>query len=246
MTMTEFDRDFLVLDYLPTPSLEEDIDRRLGAVDVSAIAILERPRSKELRQRPRRRRVAAAVLVSSALLLAGAAYAITRPPASATVEGIVCFEDARGESGGNVVGADGRSPAVVCAEMWEAGSILPNVSLAPPLQACTFTKGHYVGVFPSDDPNLCASLGLAPAPAAYKEAAAQFAGMRDDLASRLGTCVSVDEAGRTAREVLDRHGFVEWTIESIGAASPKTPCSDYSLDAVGQLLRLYAEPTDEG
>jgi hypothetical protein len=245
--MTEFDRDFLVLDSLPTPSLEEDIERRLGDVDVRAIALLEHPRSKNLRQRPRRRRVATAVLVSSALLLAGGAYAITRPPASATVEGIVCFEDASGEAGGNVVGADGRSPADVCAEMWKAGSIMPNVSQAPPLQACTFAKAHYVGVFPSDDHNLCASLGLAPVPAGYQESAAQFAAMLDDLAHGLnGTCVALDEAGFVAREVLDGHGFVEWAIESVGAASPKTPCTDYSFDAVKQVLRLYAEPTDEG
>lgn len=245
--MTEFDRDFLVLDSLPTPSLEDDIERRLGGVDVRAIALLEHPRSKELKQRPRRRRLTAAVLVSSALLLAGGAYAITRPPASATVEGIVCYEDASGEAGGNVVGADGRSPAEVCAEMWEAGTILSNVSQAPSLQACTFAKGHYIGVFPSDDPNLCASLGLAPVPAGYEKAAAQFSAMLDDLAPRLnGTCVALDEAVLIAREVLDRHGFVEWTIESVGAASPKTPCTEYSFDAVRQLLRLYAGPMDEG
>lgn len=211
------------------------------------IALMEQPRSEDPKQSPRRRRVVTALLVPAALLTAGGAYAITHAPASATVEGIVCFEDASGNSGGSVVGADGRQPGEVCAQMWEAGNIVPNVSEAPPLQACTLPKAHYVGVYPSGDPNLCALLGLAPVPVGYEEAAARFSAMRDDLAQHLNSaCVDGQEATRIARETLDRHGFDEWNIEAVGPWSWKDPCStSYYLNAVRRVVYLFGEPGPE-
>lgn len=210
------------------------------------IANLDEGRSESPNRSPRRRRVVAGLLVPAALLMAGGAYALTRAPASATVEGVFCAEDASGDSGGSIVGADGRAPEEVCAELWAAGNILPNESSAPPLQACTLSRAHYVGVFPSADPNLCASLGLDPVPMGYEEAAAAFSLMRDDLARRLEpddeTCVGGRDATSAARETLDLHGFEEWTIERVGPWSPNNPCTSYYFDAVQQVLHLYAEP----
>lgn len=198
------------------------------------------------RRQPSPRRLAAFVLVPAALIGAGAAYAIMQPPATATVEGVTCFDR---DGDGTVVGADGRDPTVVCGELWANGQIEPGVTTAPPLQACTGEHAHYILVYPGDDPNICLERGLPPVPTGYQHAAEQFARMRDEMARRLpdsATCIGRADAMRVARSVLDTNGFRDWSIET-KAFGPSRACAEGGVyDSVRKTMTLVGGPGEGG
>jgi hypothetical protein len=60
-------------------------------------------------------------------------------------------------------------PVAACAEVWREGAIDGRTGFAPPLVACS-GQDEPVRVMPSDDPNICARLGLLPLPADYPQA----------------------------------------------------------------------------
>jgi hypothetical protein len=103
--------------------------------------------------------------------------------------------------------------------------------------ACSL--GAAVGVFPSDDPDLCARLGLEPLPAGYMAAAERFASMRDDMIRQIGQerCVSESQAEPIARSVLDQHGFSDWTIR-VDIEQPHQECAELTFDTVEQVVHL--------
>ncbi|HEX2031092.1 MAG TPA: hypothetical protein VHL78_06805 [Actinomycetota bacterium] len=169
------------------------------------------------RRRPGRRWVALVLAPAAALALAAGAYAIITPPAEDVVNGIGCYAEGRTDSDGAFVGADGRDPVEVCAEIWEDGAMVQGVRQAPPLVACVAPEGDGVSVFPGD-PGICQRLGMSPLPQGYRHAAARFAAMREELVRRTHldapqNCMGVDDARAITREVLDAHGLTAWSIE---------------------------------
>jgi hypothetical protein len=184
----------------------------------------------------RRRRWVAFALIPAALIGAAATYALTRSP-DRIVDGIGCYAEPRLDADTTVVSADGRDPVAICAGLW--GNI--GSGSAPPLVACVLPVGSAVGVFPSDDPGICAKLGADPLPAGYQEAAAKFASMRDDLIQRFGLirCVSESEGYSLARDVLDAHGFTDWTVH-IGVFSDVQPCAELAFESGPKRVDLVA------
>ena len=183
--------------------------------------------------RRRTRRWVAFALVPAALIGAAATYAATRS-ADEVVNGIGCYAAPRLDADTSVVEADGRDPVTVCAEAW------PNLGgpSVPPLVACAM--GQVVAVFPSDDPGICQHLGLDPLPADYKEAAGKFVSMRDDLINRFASddrCVTETEGRQIARDVLDEHGFIDWSIHG-GTFSDAEPCAELWFDSDKKIVGL--------
>lgn len=172
---------------------------------------------------PRRRWVALVLAPAAILVLAAGAYAIITHPPEDVVNGIACYAGPTTDSDGAFVGADGRDPVEVCAEIWEQGALVEGVRQAPPLVACVPPQGEVVWVFPGQE-GTCQALGAAPLPAGYRQAAARFDAMRDELVRRTqpktpDECLAVDDARAIARDVLDDHGFTGWGIE-VGPAPP--------------------------
>ncbi len=195
----------------------------------------------------RSRRAVALVLVPAAFLAAGAAYALTRPSASQTVEAVVCELQPTPGSGGVVTGASGQDPTEVCREQWANGNVIAGSTEVPPLVACAAAEGHVILVFPSEDTALCERLGLPPVPEGYRHAAGQFAAMREDLFQRFGSdtrCVREDEAVQIARQVLDAHGYRDWKIEVGGGFDH--PCASYAFDSVNKTLTMVGDRRPEG
>jgi hypothetical protein len=185
--------------------------------------------------RSRRRRWLAFALIPAALIGAAATYALTRSP-DRIVDGIGCYAEPRLDADTTVVSADGRDPVVVCAGLW--GNI-GGPGQPPPMVACALPGG--AAVFPSDDPGICEKLGADPLPAGYQEAAAKFASMSDDLIRRFSgmRCVSESQGEALARQVLDAHGFTDWSVH-LGTFSEAQPCAELAFESGPQRIDLIA------
>jgi hypothetical protein len=170
-----------------------------------------------------RRRVAAIALVPAAALAIAAAVALQAGP----VLNVTCL-DADGD--GTVVGADGRNPLDICAQLWAEGAVDARVTVVPAaLTACASNDG--VVVFPDADPSRCDKEGFRPVPDDYQSIATQFVSMRDDLAERwaFGTCVAKRDAVEMVRTILDAHGYADWIVE-VSGFGPTRSCADFAFD----------------
>ena len=135
--------------------------------------------------------------------------------------------------------------------LWEEGSMSPypfTPRPAPSLVACV-PPFDVVWVFPGEGEGFCESLGLSDLSPGYVEASRRFAAMRDDLERRLGyeegRCTLESNAFQIAHEVLDVHGFGDWTVETGGGErgfGPERPCAEPSVDAGQKVIYLLPEP----
>jgi hypothetical protein len=217
--------------------------RRERLLTEEFVRLLDHAKAEPERPGRRRRRIAALVLVPAALFAAGAAYALSRPSASQTVEGIGCYDRANMNANVTVTDATGQDPTEVCAHLWSKGVVRLGSTSVPPLVACTGAHAHVIWVFPSADRNLCEKLGLGPIPEGYKRAAARFAAMQKDLMRRLGLdkrCIREHEAVHIARRVLDHHGYTDWKISTHN--HPMRPCYYPGFDVVTRTLYLVGLP----
>jgi hypothetical protein len=188
-------------------------------------------------RRSRRRRWVAMTLIPAALVAAAATYAATRS-ADDVADGVGCYAEPRLDADTLVTSSDGRDPVTICSEKWAS----LTVTSPPPMVACSMGSG--VGVFPSDDPGLCARLGLEPLPAGYISAAQKFSSMRDDMIRRIvqERCVAESEGERIARSVLDQHGFSDWTIRLL-IEQPHQTCAELGFDTVEREVHLvFSQP----
>ncbi|MGH2654623.1 MAG: hypothetical protein ACRDHV_09790 [Actinomycetota bacterium] len=195
----------------------------------------------------RRRWVAVALAPAAALAVGVAAYALIPRQAEEIVNGIGCYADANREANTIVVSADGRDPVAVCAELWKRGAVAPGTTEAPPLVACAPPDGQAVWVFPGQE-GTCEGLGLGGVPQGYRQAAARFVAMEDEMIRRFeaGTCIGEQRAREVAREVLDAHGFADWLVEEgfgIGGEgfSEARRCAGLAFDAVRKAVILVPE-----
>ncbi|MCU1392699.1 MAG: hypothetical protein JWM34_1127 [Ilumatobacteraceae bacterium] len=133
------------------PPSGRTLDARVAAI---AAAVEADPR------RPQRRRWWTGIGAGVAVLAAGTAvtWAVTRTDKAPNPVAVACYRTASLES--DIVGlqANGVSPVEQCRAQWTDGEL--GHGEAPNLVACVSPAGASA-VFPSDDPDVCGSLGLA-------------------------------------------------------------------------------------
>jgi hypothetical protein len=203
----------------------------------------------ETSRRRRRRRVLILVPAVLAILVATGftTYALTREPT--VYESVGCFEQAAMDANVAVVPADGRDPAVICGEVFEASGM--NGARLDSLASCVLGSGA-IGVFPSAGPDTCEQLGLANVPASYAVERKRFGALRDAIIAQIGEpasgstrggpqCVGEDESLKIVRRELDSHGYADWGVRVAGEGfSAERPCADVSFDTAGQTVLLLA------
>jgi hypothetical protein len=200
----------------------------------------------------RRKRRLALVLVPAILAVLAVTgfttYALTREPT--VFESVGCFDRASMSANVAVVAADGRDPAVICSEVFEADG-LPSPAAPDELASCVLDSGA-IGVFPKSGAKTCETLGLADLPASYAADAKRFAALRDAIVSKLGEpasgssrggpqCVGEEAAVAIVRRELDAHGYSDWDVMVAGEAfSAERPCADVAFDGAGKTVVLAA------
>jgi hypothetical protein len=210
---------------------------------------LEREDTERTPTRRRRRWVALVLAPAAALSVAAGAYALITASAEDVVDGIRCYAATSTESDATVVAADGRHPVEACAELWDAGVVAEGVTEAPALVACLPPGDQAVEVFPGTQ-GTCEELAMSPLPAGYVRAAERFAAMRQELVSRTqpttpDDCLGLDRARAIAREVLDAHGFTDWTVEvGSGDSVSGQTCVAVTFDPPGRAVVLLPFGTD--
>jgi hypothetical protein len=189
----------------------------------------------------RRRRRVGLVVVPAVLILFGltgfTTYVLTREPTH--METVGCFERASLNANVAVVSADGRDPAVICREIFQAGD-LPGAPVPHELDSCVLDTGA-IGVFPSSGATTCEELGLADLPASYAVEGKRFGALRDAILAQVGEpasgstrggpqCIGEDEARAIVRRELDAHGYADWDVKVIGEPfSAERPCADIAF-----------------
>jgi hypothetical protein len=204
----------------------------------------------------RRRRRLAFVLVPAVILVLGVTgfttYALTREPTH--LESVGCFETESLDANVSVVSADGRSPTVICLEIWSQYGIEDGPAPTE-ASACVLESGA-VGVFPSAAPDTCKKLGLADLPPTYAVKAERFAALREAIEAHVGIppsgtsegdlkCLREEEARAFVREELDAHGYEDWGIEVIGDGFAGRSCTTVSVGFDGERKVVFLVP-DEG
>jgi hypothetical protein len=199
--------------------------------------------------RRRRRRLFLVLAPAAAVLLAVTGfttYALTREPTH--LESVGCFETAELDANVAIVNADGRDPAVICAELWQQGAM--GAGAAPDsLAACVLDTGA-IGVFPSSGESTCEELGLADLPPTYAAERKRFAELRDAIVAQIGEpatgsspstlkCVSEADARALIRRELDAHGYGDWGIEVPGDGyTAERPCLQVAFDGERRMVLL--------
>jgi hypothetical protein len=184
-----------------------------------------------------RRRRLGLVLIPAVVVLLGVTgfttYALTREPTH--MESVGCFERASMNANVAVVSADGRDPAVICREIFQASDL--SAPVPDELASCVLDTGA-IGVFPSSGAQTCELLGLADLPASYAVERKWFAALRNAIVAQIGEpasgstrggpqCVGEDEARAIVRRELDAHGYADWDVKVIGEPfSAEQPCAD--------------------
>ncbi|HHC08074.1 MAG TPA: hypothetical protein ENK55_05100 [Actinobacteria bacterium] len=195
----------------------------------------------ERRRRRRRLAVAAAIL---AALAAAAAWIVTRPvtnPAS-----LSCYEGPTLDS--SQVGLVGRPLEVAsCVPFWADGTLTNPAyppGTVPPLVACVTDVGTFA-VFPSEDPNLCEELGLAPPDPQSIDDAAPIIDLENALVDYFSSdpCIPIPQAADDVQRILDEHGVSDWTI-TVGEQRPDRPCASLSFEPERRTVRIVPIPTE--
>lgn len=207
--------------------------------------IVATPRSQPNPVRLTRRRLVIAVAaVLLAIVTAAATWLYLRDISDPISVG--CYQDASLDSDVVAVASGGALGASLCDPVWEDGT-LTNSSAAPdgqvpPLVGCVTDTGT-LAVFPSNDENLCQTLGLAdPNPESIPEGDA-IRQLNDDLVAHFAAneCQPIEEAAIDVRDILDGSGFEEWDI-AVSPGGPGRPCTSFGLDAPNQTIHLIPLP----
>jgi len=194
------------------------------------------------RRRQRRQHRVLGTIPAIGFVAAGGAALMTADDLQ--IASVVCYDkgDPNDPNQGQVnPTSTGQTPESLCAELWEGGYMRGGTrGVVPPLTACVIThnatgmfRGN-VGVFPTDEEDLCSTPGLQPLPEGYVNRAMPFAKMMEDAGATIreaavreggsekGACLTGDSAMRVVTEVLRRHGYGDWTVRV--AADSEGPC----------------------
>ncbi len=159
---------------------------------------------------------------------------------------IGCYQAPTLDSDRVGVASGGRLDPSVCTQMWEEGTLTnPDITPAgsiPPLLGCV-TDTDSLAVFPSNDPTLCAQLGLSLPDDQSIPEGETIRQLNDQLAAHFtsNACVPLDEAARYIEQAVADAGLTQWTIEPI-PGSPDRPCASFGLDAQQRTIHLIPIP----
>lgn len=189
----------------------------------------------------------AVALAAMAIVLVAANWLLTRDVENP--QAIACHEAVDLDSDIAAAPVGGPTTAEACAPVWEDG-VLENPDVAPagsvpPLTACVTQRGT-LAVFPTDDRQVCETLGLAYPEPTSQDAADRIRQLDADLQAYFASteCAGMDEAESRVRETLDDSGFGGWTIEAQEATGTR-PCASYSLDAETETIHLIPIPAPD-
>jgi hypothetical protein len=201
------------------------------------------------RPRRRRRRRLALALLPVALVAAGAGYALHEP---ARVDvGPACGSEAKiWPRDMTVLAPDSGDPVAACAALWRKGIVMGDGtrhSPPPELTACVAPTGAVI-VLPGGGAGFCERAGGSDLPPGYRERRERFAALfaafraRFGMASPTFECVTdYASAERSARRILEEHGFGDWRIER----SPEPigdSCAGFSLDEPRKTATITVHP----
>lgn len=210
--------------------------------------IISQPRPDTSTGQPWRRPLRLAVAVAAiAVVLVAATLSLTRDVANP--EGIACHQAVDIDSDIGAAPVGGPATADACVEVWENG-ILDNPDVAsagsvPPLTACVTERGT-LAVFPTDNRQVCETLGLAYSEPTSQDAADRIRQLDADIQAYFAStgCAGFEEAENRARQTLGDSGFGVWTIETKEATEIR-PCASYSLDAETETIHLIPVPVPD-
>ncbi|MFP3883343.1 MAG: hypothetical protein ACLFWH_13630 [Actinomycetota bacterium] len=221
----------------------EGLDSEVAQALLATITTQPRPDLSSGRRWRRPLRLAAALAAMVAVLVA-ATWLLTRDVENP--QAIACHQAVDLDSDIAAAPVGGPATAEACVPVWEDG-ILENsdatsAGSVPPLTACVTDRGN-LAVFPTDDRQVCETLGLAYPEPTSRDAADQIRQLDADLQAYFASkeCAGMDEAEDRVRETLDDSGFGGWNIETQEATDTR-PCASYSLDAEAETIHLIPIP----
>jgi len=198
----------------------------------------------EADKHPRRQLVLVIAVAILALGLVAAAWLIFRDVSDPI--SVACYQDT--SLGSNVVAAspDGPLEASLCEQVWEEGTLVNEAVVpagqAPPLVGCVTDQGN-LAVFPSEDPSICAQLGLAePTPSSPAEGDT-IRQLDNDLVEYFSQheCQTIEQARLDIQQLLDGYGLSEWIIQ-MSPGGPGRRCASFGLDAPNNIIHLVPIP----
>lgn len=207
-------------------------------------------RTPNLRHRRRRTTAMFGVVALGVSAVAAGAFVARRQPT--TTISVGCYAEARLDADTAVVNTEPVGAEETCAQLWREGHI--GTGPVPPLQACVLRQGA-IGVFPGNDPSVCADLGNNTAPAPPPDEIEPPAGnggvvaLTAELVAIHGdaSCLAPEEARALAASALRRHGFRGWKVEVAGGATGKgfddeRPCATFHVDEEQKVVLLVPFP----
>lgn len=197
---------------------------------------------------PRRRIIAVLVAVAAAVAGAGIAWALNTRSVTNSIS-VLCY-DAPSTASSAIEAPRAPTPdTAACRAFWDDGVLPINSDLprgkVPPLVSCVNNAGTYV-VFPSDNAGLCAELGLAdpaPPPAGPDKPYDLTQQLIDAINPT--TCLSLDQAERTAVDIFDKLGLNDWSVTK-RPENPERPCASLAIDEETHLVILVPIPRTDG
>lgn len=193
----------------------------------------------------RRLRPIFAVLVA-VLATTAAAWIWTRT--ISTPNSVSCYEAV--DLGADIAAAPpgGSATADACVSVWERAELSnPEVALGgtvPPLTACVAENGS-IAVFPTDDTNVCNSLGLAYPEPGSQDSTDTIRDVEDQLVAYFQSmnCIPLGEAETEVRRILDQSGLTTWTVQT-QSENEDRPCASFSYEPASEIVRLVPIPDD--
>lgn len=201
------------------------------------------PSQPQSASRPRSRKPAAAYALVGLLAIGGVWWltsTITQPGS------ITCYSEVSLQSEIRVGASGEELTAGACEVYWRDGPLV-NPAIAepgtvPPLTGCVDRSGA-LAVFPSGDPNVCATLGLTRPDPGTQDQAERIRQMEQELADFfLGSgCMALPDAEREARRILAAAGFGAWQVVA-QPGNPDRPCASLHFDPPNRTVNLVPIP----
>lgn len=180
------------------------------------------------------------ILVGVALLLAAAAYVLTRPVTEPLTIG--CYRTPALDADLVVVPADpGPTAEELCQAVWEPGGefATDGGGQPPPLSACVLDTGT-IGVFPSvEGRDVCQALGLAQPDYPSDTGNQSIIELQDVLVPRfLDECLDLPTATAIVEKELTDSGLTDWRVTSKQPFTPDRPCASLAIEPTAKTIEL--------
>lgn len=206
----------------------------IDAYGAEADQLLQSILGEPTRSRPRRLRRTLYVGIAAAMILATTAAAWVLSVREVETLSVVCFEsvDLDGNRSGLSETATPRPES--CEQPFEDGRLTFDVSrpgFIPPLTGCV-SDGGSLYVFPTDNDNICATLGLAePDPDQPTDALDRIGAAKQQITDFMlqSDCRPIEATVIEVRRILDRNELTAWTIDRRSARTGQN-CGSIAYD----------------